>query len=149
MGPEGRACSFPLPLWLSTHFCCWESCLVQASPSTSAIWRFAFQAFQVLHPSPETSPGAVMWPVMIGLAIALDVVIPAAERQSIVNAGPGQYTHVSATVSDDGSATYVVIGGDLTVDLSGWPSSEWSGVQFKTSNPSVLSLDAAPTAGGP
>jgi len=86
---------------------------------------------------------------MIGLAIALDVVIPAAERQSIVNAGPGQYTHVSATVSDDGSATYVVIGGDLTVDLSGWPSSEWSGVQFKTSNPSVLSLDAAPTAGGP
>lgn len=87
--------------------------------------------------------------VMIGLAIALDVVIPAAERQSIVNAGPGQYTHVSATVSDDGSGTYVVIGGDLTVDLSGWPSSEWSGVQFKTSNPSVLSLDAPPTAGGP
>lgn len=87
--------------------------------------------------------------VMIGLAVALDVVIPAAERQSIVNAGPGQYTHVSATVGDDGSATYVVIGGDLTVDLSGWPTSEWSGVQFKTSNPSVLSLDGAPTAGGP
>jgi hypothetical protein len=87
--------------------------------------------------------------VMIGLAIALDVVIPAAERQSIVNAGPGQYTHVSATVSDDGSATSVVIGGDLTVDLSGWPSAEWSGVQFKTSNPSVLSLDAAPIGGGP
>jgi hypothetical protein len=87
--------------------------------------------------------------VMIGLAIALDVVIPAAERQSIVNAGQGQYSHVSLTVSDDGGTSYVVIGGDLTVDLSGWPSSEWSGAQFKTSNPSVLSLDAPPGASGP
>jgi len=88
--------------------------------------------------------------VMIGLAIALDVVIPAAQRQSIVNAVQGQYTHVTATVSDDGGATYVIVGGDLTVDLSGWPSSEWSGVQFKTSNPSVLSMDAPPNAlGGP
>jgi hypothetical protein len=87
--------------------------------------------------------------VMIGLAIALDVVIPAAERQSVVNAGQSQYTHVLATVSDDGGGSYVVIGGDLTVDLSGWPSSEWSGIQFKTSNPSVLSLDAPPNASGP
>jgi len=87
--------------------------------------------------------------VMIGLAIALDVIIPAAERQSIVNAGQGQDRHVSVTVSDDGGATYVVVGGDLTVDLSGWPSSEWSGVGFKTSNLSVLSLDAQATAGGP
>jgi hypothetical protein len=116
--------------------------------------NFRNMAFRVPgFSSPAPTTRNVTWgghvAVMIGLAIALDVVIPAAERQSIVNASQGQYTHVSATVNDDGAETYVVIGGDLTVDLSGWPSSEWPGVQFKTSNPSVLSLDAAPTAGGP
>jgi hypothetical protein len=53
---------------------------------------------------------------------------------------------VSAT--DDGSETFVIVGGDLTVDLSAWPSSEWAGVQFKTSNPSILSLVQPPSTGG-
>jgi hypothetical protein len=35
-----------------------------------------------------------------------------------------------------------------TVDLSAWPSSEWTDVQFKTSNPSILSLDQTPSTGG-
>jgi hypothetical protein len=43
----------------------------------------------------------------------------------------------------------VTVGGDVTVDLSSWPSSEWAGVAFKTSNPSVLTLDHGPSAGGP
>ena len=34
-----------------------------------------------------------------------------------------------------------------TMDLSGWPS-EWPGVQFKTSNPSVLSLDTSASSNG-
>jgi hypothetical protein len=55
---------------------------------------------------------------------------------------------VTATISDDGSEAYVTTGGELTVDLSGWPSTEWAGVQFKTSNPSVLSLDATPGSDG-
>lgn len=37
----------------------------------------------------------------------------------------------------------------MKVDLSAWPKSQWSGVQFKTSNPSVLTLDASPSPGGP
>jgi hypothetical protein len=51
-------------------------------------------------------------------------------------------------VTDDGGETYVVVSGDLTVDLSGWPQSEWSGVQFTTSNPTVLSVDSQPASGG-
>ena len=84
---------------------------------------------------------------MVCLAIAIDIVIPGLESKNNVNANQAQYGHVTATVADDGGETYVVANGDLTVDLSGWPQSEWSGVQFKTSNPSVLSLDAAPVAG--
>src|SRR5258708_8456284 len=83
---------------------------------------------------------------MIGLAIAIDVVIPGVESKNNVNPSPTQYAHVTATVADDGSESYVVVNGDLTVDLSRWPQSEWAGLQFKTSNPSVLSLDAAPAA---
>jgi hypothetical protein len=85
---------------------------------------------------------------MIGLAIVLDgVVIPAEHQRPATNSSP-QYQHVTATVTDDGTDTYVQVGGDLTVDLSGWPSTEWPGVQFKTSNPSVLSLDTPPVEGG-
>ena len=57
--------------------------------------------------------------------------------------------NVTVTIDDDGSDTYVAVGGQLTVDLSGWPRSEWSGVEFKTSNPSVLALSGAPTAASP
>ena len=34
---------------------------------------------------------------------------------------------------------FVATGGQLVVDLTGWPSSEWA-VTFKSSNPSVLEL---------
>lgn len=87
--------------------------------------------------------------VLIALAIALDGVLPVAQRGAIAAGPNGQLAHVTANTADDGSETYVLAGGDLTVDLSGWPATEWAGVQFKTSNPSVLTLDSAPSAGGP
>jgi hypothetical protein len=87
--------------------------------------------------------------VMVLLGVVVDGVIPGLERADIKNAPQGQYTHVSATAADDGSDSYVVAGGDLTVDLSSWPAAEWAGMSFKTSNPSVLSLDQVPSAGAP
>jgi hypothetical protein len=87
--------------------------------------------------------------VMVGLAVVLDGVIPAVERNGIPNAERNQYAHVTVTATDEGSESFVAVSGDLTVDLSSWPSSEWQGVHFTTSNPSVLTLDATPAAGGP
>ena len=79
---------------------------------------------------------------LIGLAIALQTVIPSMSQPSAVNAGHASYAHAAATVQDDGGETYVSRGGVLTVDLTGWPDREWNGVTFKSSNPSVLSLDS-------
>jgi hypothetical protein len=87
--------------------------------------------------------------VMIGLAVVLDVVVPGAERSNLQNVSHAQLMHVSATAADDGTEIAVAAGGDLRVDLSAWPSSEWPGVVFKTSNPSVLTLDVGPAAGAP
>ena len=87
--------------------------------------------------------------VMVLLAVMLDVVIPGAAQSAVKNTGQDQYLHVTATAADDGSDSLVTVGGDLTVDLSSWPSSQWAGVQFKTSNPSVLTLDQPPSAGAP
>jgi hypothetical protein len=87
--------------------------------------------------------------VMIGLAVVLDGVIPGLERNNAQHLTQSQYTHVSVTATDDGSETFVAVGGDVTVDLSSWPSSQWAGVSFKTSNPSILSLDRGPSAGVP
>lgn len=84
--------------------------------------------------------------VMIALALALDGVLPSLERGA--NAGGGVSPHVTATVSDDGGEVAVREGGDVTVDLSGWPAQEWPGVQFRTSNPSVLAVQSQPFAGG-
>jgi hypothetical protein len=85
--------------------------------------------------------------VMLGLAVVLDGVLPGAERAGLQNASHAQLMHVTATAADDGTETTVAAGGDLNVDLSAWPSSEWPGVVFKTSNPTVLTLDAAAPAG--
>ena len=85
--------------------------------------------------------------VMVALVVFLEVVAPGLQHRANVTAGQGQYTHVTVTVADDGSETYVELNGDLTVDLSGWPQNEWAGVTFKTSNPSVLSLDKTPDSG--
>jgi hypothetical protein len=85
--------------------------------------------------------------IMIGLAVVLDGVIPALERNNAQPAVQSQYTHVTVTATDDGSDSFVAVGGDLTADLSSWPSSEWAGASFKTSNPSVLSVDRLPSAG--
>lgn len=113
------------------------------------IRNLAFRVPGFSSPAPQTRN--LTWAgyaaVMIALALVIDVALPAAERSGVQSAAPGQYTHVTATTNDDGSETFVAVGGDLTVDLSSWPSSEWSGVQFKTSNPSVLTLDAPPSSG--
>jgi hypothetical protein len=85
--------------------------------------------------------------VMVLLAVMLDVVLPGAAGSAARNAPQDSYLHVKVTTADDGSEAYVMVGGDLTVDLASWPSSEWSGVTFKTSNPSILSLDQTPPAG--
>jgi len=87
--------------------------------------------------------------VMVLLAVVLDVVLPGAVPSTANNAGQDEYTHVTVTATDDGSESFVNVGGDLSVDLSSWPSSEWAGVTFKTSNPSILSLDHGPSAGAP
>lgn len=116
------------------------------------IFNFRGMAYRVPgFSSPVSTTRNLTWggyiAVMIALAVGLDAVIPALEHRTVVNAGRGDHTHVTATVEDDGSEAYVAVGGDLTVDLSGWPSDEWPDVQFKTSNPSVLSLDSTPAAG--
>lgn len=99
--------------------------------------------------SPASRTRTITWvgyaAIMVGLAVVLDGVIPAVERTGAQNA---QYAHVAVSATDDGAETYVVVNGDLTVDLSAWPASEWAGVQFKTSNPSILTLDQPPTTGG-
>ena len=86
---------------------------------------------------------------MVALAVVLDGVLPSAEQANLQSAQRQQDANVTVTIDDDGSDTYVAVGGQLTVDLSGWPRSEWSGVEFKTSNPSVLALSGAPTAASP
>jgi len=87
--------------------------------------------------------------VMAALLIAQQGVFPSVLGTRNVGAGQtDRDLRVTATIDDDGSETYVAAGGKLTVDLSGWPSTEWTGVQFKTSNPSVLSLDSSPASSG-
>ena len=110
---------------------------------------FRMPGFSSAAPRTRTLTWVGYAAVMIGLAVVLDGVIPAAERTSVQNAAGGQYQHVTTTAADDGTETIVAVGGDLTVDLSEWPSSEWPGVQFKASNPSVLTLDATPSTGAP
>jgi hypothetical protein len=101
--------------------------------------------------SPASRTRTITWVgyagVMAALLFALNIGLPAAAGSGIGNGGQNQYAHVTVTPADDGSETYVSTGGDLTVDLSAWPSSEWAGVTFKTSNPGILSLDGTPPAG--
>lgn len=85
---------------------------------------------------------AVAMLVLLGLQQGVMPAIPA--TNSAGNSGD-QSLHVTATTTDDGGDTYVALGGRLTVDLTGWPSSEWDGVTFKSSNPSVLHLDGTDT----
>lgn len=80
---------------------------------------------------------------IVALAIGLQFVVPSLERGVEAGSVTNQ-SHVKVTVADDGSEVGVQLGGDVTVDLTGWPADEWTGVTFKTSNPSVLSLDNAP-----
>jgi hypothetical protein len=87
--------------------------------------------------------------VMVGLAVVLNGVTSTVELNGIRNQARNQSAHVTVTATDDGSETFVSVGGDLTVDLSSWPSSEWKGIHFTTSNPTILTLDATPAAGAP
>jgi len=101
--------------------------------------------------SPDSTRRNIAWggyiAAMVGLAVVLDGVMPSLlGPQATANGGRPDYSNVSATVDDDGGETYVATDGHLTVDLSGWPQSEWKGVTFKTSNPSVLSIDSTSTA---
>jgi len=81
--------------------------------------------------------------VMLATAVVYDGLLPHLEQQAQASIVKSDYLHVKASLSDDGGEVYVVSGGDLSIDLTGWPSSEWNGVDFKTSNPSVLTLDSA------
>jgi hypothetical protein len=101
--------------------------------------------------SPVSRTRSLTWGgyvLVLASLIVAQGALPGLQSPTNVGAGSTQYLHVTATTSDDGSETYVTTGGELTVDLSGWPSTEWAGVQFKTSNPSVLSLDATPGSDG-
>ncbi|HKC19105.1 MAG TPA: hypothetical protein VKE27_05675 [Candidatus Dormibacteraeota bacterium] len=101
--------------------------------------------------SPNPSSRNVAWggyvALMVALVVVQEAVVPGLQHHNQVSASQGQFTHVRVTAADDGSETYIDLDGDLTVDLSQWPSNEWAGVTFKTSNPSVLSLDATPSSG--
>ncbi len=113
--------------------------------------NLAYRVPGVSSPVPQTRRltwigYAAVMVVLVGLA---EVALPAAGGSTVQGGGPEQFAHVTVTAADDGTETLVSVGGDLAVDLSSWPSSEWAGIQFKTSNPSVLSLDSLPTAGGP
>lgn len=100
--------------------------------------------------SPTVAVRNVAWAAyivaMLGLAVVYDGVLPQLERTQANAIVKGDYTHVKATLADDGGEIYVTLGGDVSLDLTGWPSSEWSRVTFKSSNPSVLSLDTADSA---
>jgi len=84
---------------------------------------------------------------MIVLAVLTDAVIPSLERQTLANDHNTNYLRVTATADDDGTDVYVQVGGEVTLDLSKWPPAEWTGVAFKTSNPSVLSSDSSQASG--
>jgi hypothetical protein len=113
--------------------------------------NLAYRVPGVSSPVPQTR--RLTWigyaAVMVVLVGLVDVALPAAGDSTVQGDGPEQFAHVTVTAGDDGTETLVSVGGDLTVDLSSWPSSEWAGVQFKTSNPSVLTLDSQPSAGAP
>jgi hypothetical protein len=102
--------------------------------------------------SPASRTRRIAWvgygAVMAVLLVVLNVALPAAARSGAHN--PAQdLMHVTVTAADDGGESFVAVGGDLTADLVSWPSSEWSGISFKTSNPGILSLDQTPPAGSP
>ena len=107
--------------------------------------NLAFRApgFSSLFPRTRNLAWGGFAAVMVALLFVQQAVLPGALSQAAASRDSGQYLHATATVDDDGGETYVATGGDLRVDLSGWPSSEWKGVVFKTSNPSVLPLNTA------
>ena len=102
--------------------------------------------------SPAARTRSLTWTgyaaVMVVLAIAVEFGLPALDR-SPTSGAQGPTTNVTATVDDDGGELVLASGGTLTVDLSGWPQSEWQGVAFKTSNPSVLVLQSQTSSGAP
>jgi hypothetical protein len=116
------------------------------------VFNFRNAAMRVpLFSSPISSTRNLAWggyiALMVALVVVQEAVVPGLEHHNQVSASQGQFKHVTVTAADDGSETYIDMDGDLTVDLSQWPSNEWAGVTFKTSNPSVLSLDSTPASG--
>jgi hypothetical protein len=97
--------------------------------------------------SPVASVRNLSWgayiALMLTLAVVYDGVLPQFARTQANSGVRGDYTHVKSTLADDSGSIYVVVGGDVSFDLTGWPSSEWAGVVFKSSNPSILSLDGS------
>ena len=132
------------------------SVLILAGILLGAALIFNFRGAAMRLPGFSSTSGSVRnvtWggyiAVMVALVVLQEAVVPGLEHRNQVTASQGQYAHVGVTVADDGSETYVDVNGDVTVDLTGWPQDEWNGVTFKTSNPSVLSLDSTPSAGAP
>ena len=102
--------------------------------------NFAMRAPGFSSSSPQTRTAS--W-VAFGVVMALLVAGANFGLPRTLQSSPGN--HVSAVASDDGSQVQMAVGGDVRVDLRGWPSSEWSRVTFKTSNPSVLVVRSAPS----
>jgi hypothetical protein len=100
--------------------------------------------------SPASRTRTMTWvgyaAVMVVLAVMINFVLPGAAQTAAINGPQDPFGQGTVTATDDGSQAFLAVGGGLTVDLSSWPSSEWAGVTFKTSNPSILTLDQAPSA---
>ncbi|HET7339304.1 MAG TPA: hypothetical protein VFK22_07130, partial [Candidatus Dormibacteraeota bacterium] len=139
-------------LYLAASFGISVVMLVGIALGLALLFNFRNAAMRVpLFSSSTSSTRNLAWggyvAVMVALVVGQQAVVPALQHRDLVNANQGNYTHVTLAASDDGSETFVYTNGDVTVDLSQWPANEWSGVTFKTSNPSVLSLDSTPAAG--
>ncbi len=110
---------------------------------------FRTPGFSSLEPRTRNLAWGSFAAVMVALVVLQQGVFPSTLATRNAGAGEGdRYLRVTATTDNDGGEAYVSAGGELTVDLSSWPATEWSGVQFKTSNPSVLSLASTPGQGG-
>ena len=109
--------------------------------------NLAFRTPGFSSPYPRTRN--LTWSAFAGVMLVLlflqQGVFPTAVETNPAGTHAGQFMQVTATTNEDGSEAYVEEGGQLTVNLSGWPSNEWAGVTFKSSNPSVLHLDGTQT----
>ncbi|HEX6349433.1 MAG TPA: hypothetical protein VF160_08595 [Candidatus Dormibacteraeota bacterium] len=104
---------------------------------------FAAPGFSSPSPRVRTATWVGYGAVMVALALVLQMALPDVVARQNRSAAHAEGMHVTATTDDDGSEAAVLLGGDLTVDLSSWPAAEWQGVEFRSSNPAVLEMQPA------